>query len=200
MLLRDRVSEAAAALVTAELPASLIDSEADRRRRDLETMLSGRDATLEDYLEATGQSPKQLQRALRDGAEQSVRLDLALRAVAAAEELEPDEADLAASAERAAAGLDLDPAELAERLAGTGGWSALRAERRKDMALDWLMEHVTVTDTEGEPISPEALAAPDPAEASASEAPDDPAEAPAGTDPAAPAAGASGAGGEHATL
>ena len=91
-----------------------------------------------------------------------MRLDLALRAVAEAEALEVDDADLRAEAERTAERMEVDPATLRDRLDRSGGWSTLRAERRKMLALRWLMDNATVTDPDGVPIAAEHLAEPEP--------------------------------------
>lgn len=162
MMLRERLSEAVADLVVAELPEALVDSETDRRLGDLQQVLQGQNGDLEGYLAATGQSVEELREQLREAAERSVRLDLGLRAVADAESLEVDDADLQADAERTAERMELDPAEVRSRLDRGGGWSTLRAERRKAMALDWLMENATVTDPEGAVVDRELLAAPQP--------------------------------------
>ncbi len=158
MLLRERVSEAVAGLVVADLPEALIDGETDRRLADLGEMLANQDSTLDKYLSATDQSEAELREQLRQTAEQSARLDLALRAVADAEALAVDESDLQTEVQSTAERMELDPEEVRARLDRGGGWSTLRADRRKAMALDWLMAHVTVTDPEGKPIARELLA------------------------------------------
>ena len=160
ILLRERVSEAVAGLVVADLPEALIVAEIDRRLDNFDKMLQNQNGTLEGYLEATGQTTEELRDQLREAAEQSVRLDLALRAVADAEALAVDDADLQVEADRTAEHLELDPAEVHDRLDRSGGWSTLRAERRKAMALDWLVDHATVTDPDGAPLARELLRPP----------------------------------------
>ena len=162
MALREKSSEALAGLVVAEVPEALVAAETNRRLDDLHQALQRQDGDLGQYLEAIGQTEEQLREQMREPAEQNVRLDLGLRAVADAQNLEVDDADLAADAERTAERMDLDPAEVRSRLDSSGGWSTLRAERRKEMAFDWLMDHVTVTDLDGAPIAAELLAAPEP--------------------------------------
>lgn len=162
MLLRDRVSEAIAGLVVAEVPEALVEAEIDRRIGDLQQMLAAQEGELEGYLAATGQSIEELRAQLRDAAEQNVRLDLGLRSVADAESLQVDDADLQAEAERTAERMELDPAEVRGRLDRGGGWSTLRAERRKAMALEWLMDNATLTDPDGDPVDRELLAVPAP--------------------------------------
>ena len=162
MLLRERVSEAVAGLVVADLPEALITAEVDRRLGDLQQMLASQNGDLEGYLAATEQTTEELREQMSEGAEKSVRLDLGLRAVADAEALDTDDADLQADADRTAERMELDPAEVRERLDRSGGWSTLRAERRKAMALDWLMDHTTVIDPDGVPVARELLAIPQP--------------------------------------
>ena len=162
MLLRERVSEAVAGLVVADLPEALITAEVDRRLGDLQQMLASQNGDLEGYLAATEQTTEELREQMSEGAEKSVRLDLGLRAVADAEALDTDDADLQADADRTAERMELDPAEVRERLDRSGGWSTLRAERRKAMALDWLMDHATVIDPDGVPVARELLAGPQP--------------------------------------
>ncbi len=58
MAARDKVLEAAAELVPVEPPSTLVDSETRRRVEDLAHRLSHQGATLEQYLEATGQEPR----------------------------------------------------------------------------------------------------------------------------------------------
>ena len=162
MLLREHVSEAVAGLVVADLPEALMTAEVDRRLGDLQQMLASQNGDLEGYLAATGQTTEELREQMSEGAEKSVRLDLGLRAVADAEALDTDDADLQADADRTAERMELDPAEVRERLDRSGGWSTLRAERRKAMALDWLMDHTTVIDPDGVPVARELLAIPQP--------------------------------------
>ena len=158
MLLRERVSEAVADLVVADVPEALISAEVDRRLADLQQVLQGQNGDLEGYLAASGQTAEELREQMSEGAEKNVRLDLGLRAVADAEALDTDDADLQADADRTAERMELDPAEVRDRLDRSGGWSTLRAERRKAMALEWLMDHATVTDTDGAPVARELLA------------------------------------------
>ncbi len=89
MALRNGAVEALVQLVDIEPPAPLVDAEVERRMHDLGHRLEQQRATLEQYLEATGQTEEQVAAGLRESADQSVKADLALRAVAEAEQLEP---------------------------------------------------------------------------------------------------------------
>ena len=64
---RDKVLEAAADLVPIAAPEALVDDETRRRIEDLAHRLSHQDATLEEYLEATGQEPQAFIDEVREG-------------------------------------------------------------------------------------------------------------------------------------
>ena len=100
---REVTDGAVAALVGLAVPEAMIESEAARRLRAIEYDLQMLGRTLEDYFETTGQSEDEFGAELRARAEQAVRLDLALRAVASAEGLEADDDALEAELRRMAA-------------------------------------------------------------------------------------------------
>ena len=81
MALRDKVLDAAADLVPIEAPEALVDNETRRRIEDLAHRLSHQNASLEQYLAATGQEPQAFIDEIRVGAGRAVLADLALRAV-----------------------------------------------------------------------------------------------------------------------
>lgn len=161
MLLRERVSEAVAGLVVADLPETLVASETDGRLEKLQEMLEDHDGDLEGYLAARGLTEEQLRSEVRRDAEASVRLDLGLRAVADAEALEVSDADLAVQADRVAARMELDPEAFRRRLDERGGWSPMRAGYRKELALQWLVKNVALRDPDGGSIAGELLREPE---------------------------------------
>ena len=113
--------EAAADLVPIPAPEVLVDDETRRRVEDLAHRLSHQNATLEQYLEATGQEPQAFIDEVRDGAARAVLADLALRAVVAQEAIEASDDEVDAEVER-----------LAERTRAEGrkGTARSRTERR----------------------------------------------------------------------
>jgi trigger factor len=163
MAVRDEAVKALAELVEDEVPEALVNSEMERRLHDLAHRLEAQGATIQQYLEATGQGQQQLVDDLRGSATEAVKADLALRALAEAEELEVTEDDL-----------DLEIAQLADRMQQPVGalraqleaadqMPAVRSDIRKAKALGWLMEHVEIVDEEGNPIDRDDLQ-PDPVE------------------------------------
>ena len=105
---------------------------------------------------------------LRSGAVDAVKADLALRAVADAEAVEADDAEVEAEIARLAERLGEKPAALRRRLDRGDQLPAVRSDIRKGKALEWLVEHVEIVDEEGRPVD-RALLAPPTVEAENSE-------------------------------
>ena len=179
---REATAGAIAGLVTDEIPEAMVASEIDARRASLTGDLSRRGYELADYLASIGQSPDEFEAGLRLSADRSVKLDLALRAVAAAEGLEADaeavDAELRRAVLVAGNGAEVDAAAEAARLrdalAASGQLSDMRWEISKRTAMEWIVERVELVDPEGAVIDPELLRLPGADDVGApSEAPED---------------------------
>ena len=165
---REAIADAIAGLVTDEVPEAMITSEIDARRESLAGDLSRRGYELDDYLASIGQSQEEFEAGLRFSADRSVKLDLALRAVAAAEGLEADADAVDAGLQRAVLaagnGADFDAAAEAERLRqaleSSGRMSDMRSQISKQSALEWITERVELVDPDGEVVDPELLSLP----------------------------------------
>ncbi|MGH9302059.1 MAG: trigger factor, partial [Acidimicrobiales bacterium] len=93
MTLRSQALEALAQLVAEDIPDSLIAEEVERRLGDLDHRLHDQGATVQQYLAATGMSGDELVVGLKEAAESAVRSDLALRALALAQDMVATEED-----------------------------------------------------------------------------------------------------------
>ena len=158
MALREKTVEAIAGLVDDDdVPEVLVDSEVNERLHDLQHRLEAQKLGLGEYLQATGRTPEDLLAAVRVDAQRAVKADLALRALAEAEELglsdEELDAEIATMAER----METTPAELRRQLDTAGRTGAVRSELRKGKALQWLLDHVELFDEEGNPMSRDDL-------------------------------------------
>lgn len=170
--LRNSTIDALVDLVDIDAPAPLVDAEVQRRVHDLEHRLQSQNATVGEYLEATGQTPEQVVESMREGAAGAVKADLALRAVAENEQMEPTEDDIEAEIARLAEAYGVKPAELRRNLDRADQMPAVRSDWKKSKALEWLLERVEIVDPEGRPVD-RALLEPTPPEdptASADEA------------------------------
>ena len=86
MVLRDRVGEAIAGLVTDDVPDALVDGELQQRLADVQMRMQAQGIDLGTWLAMQNRSPEEFVAELRTTAETAARLDLALRAVAEREE------------------------------------------------------------------------------------------------------------------
>jgi len=152
MALREKVGEALAELVADDIPEALVNGEMQERLQDLAMRLQAQGMTLEQWLSMSGRTQDDFVAELRDTAAQAVKVDLALRAVVDAEEVEADEDELDAEYAQVAARLELDAATVRREFESADQVSAIRSDIKKRKALDWLVESVTIVDDEGAPI------------------------------------------------
>ena len=123
--------------LSTEMPEALVRSRMADMMRNMIESLSARGMEMSDYLRLTGQSADEIVQTLRPQAEDSVAKDLALEAVADAEQIEiTDEMIDSFIREQATQGGD-DPDELVSRLMGDPATlTALRIDLRMQKALD----------------------------------------------------------------
>jgi trigger factor len=158
MALREKTVEAVAELVDdGDVPEVLVDAEVNERLHDLQHRLEAQKLGLGEYLQATGRTPDDLIAAVRVDAQRAVKADLALRALAEAEELTLSEDELDSEMATMAQRMETTPTELRRQLDTAGRTGAVRSELRKGKALQWLLDHVELFDEEGNPISRDDL-------------------------------------------
>ncbi len=146
-------------LVDDAIPEALIESELQERVHDLAHRLEDRHMTVEQFLRASGQDEEALMAGLRAGAERSVKADLALRALADAEDLQVTDEELDQYFAAMAAQTGLDSSQVRDRIDRSGRLPAVRSEQRKAKAVTWLLDHVELVDENGNPIDRTALQA-----------------------------------------
>ena len=173
MVLRDEAQKQIADLVEGPVPDAMISGAIADRMQELGSGLQQRNMTIEEWLEATGQEPASFIGELRDDAERGVRLDLALRAVAAAESLEADDDDIDGELERMAATDGRSAAQLREVIADTDGLAHLSSAICKSKALQWAIEAATLIGPDGDTIERSALELPTADDAGGTDGTDD---------------------------
>jgi trigger factor len=155
---RDSVLVALSELVsTADVPESLVQDETNERLHDLGHRLEQQKLNLDTFLQVTNQSPDQLLETLREDAARAVRIDLALRALAREENLEPTEEEIEEELATTAESMNVSTDLLRSNLRDTGRVVTFRSEVAKMKASRWLNEHVTFIDPEGVEIDPSLL-------------------------------------------
>jgi trigger factor len=157
MALQQKTAEALVELVTEEIPDQLVAEELRERIHDLNHRLDSQGMSLGQFLGATGRGEQEFLDELRAGALESVKVDLALRSLVEAEDIEitDEELDeeLAAMGER----LEMDVDEVRDQLERAGRLAAVRSDRRKAKAMRWLIDHVELVDEDGKPVSRDDL-------------------------------------------
>jgi trigger factor len=147
---RDAVLRALSELVSEDVvPDVLVQAETNERLRDLGHRLEQQKLNLETFLQVTNQNSDQLLETLRADAVRAVRVDLALRALVRAEELEPTDEEIDEELETTAAAMKVTADLLRTNLRDTGRVINFRSEVAKMKASRWLTENVTYVDPDG---------------------------------------------------
>ncbi len=152
MLARDLIAKAIGDLIEIELPEELIESEIDRRIRDLEMRLNSQGLELDKYLEATGGEIEAIREDFRETAEVSARIDLGLRAVAHVEYLDEEEEAFENYLEKMATQMQMKAEELHDALKQSGRLIDVRADIAKEAALQWIFDRVKLLDEDGNQV------------------------------------------------
>jgi trigger factor len=154
MAMREKIFEAAAALVPEDVPETLVNNEMERRLHDVAHRLEeqGIRMTIPQYLAATGQDQQEFVDNVRVGAIEAVRADLALRAVIVQEEIAATDDEVDAEVDRLAEQLGEKPAKVRKDLERRGVIEAVRSDIARGKALAFLMDHAEVVDADGEPV------------------------------------------------
>jgi trigger factor len=150
--LAEKTTEALVLLVEDEAPSTLVDQEVQHRLQDLAMRLQAQGISIEQWLQASGKAPDELTTELRGTAAEAVKVDLALRAVADAEQIECDDDDLDAELEQVAQRVGEKADRLRTQFERGGQLPAVRSDIRKRKALDWLLERVEIVDEDGQPL------------------------------------------------
>jgi trigger factor len=152
MALRESTGEALARLVEEEIPDALVNHELNHRAQDLALRLQAQGLTAEQWMAITGKSSDEVTAELREAAEVSAKVDLALRAVADAEQIECTDDDLDAELTQVAERVGQRTDKVRAEFERGGQLSAVRSDVRKRKALDWLLERVEIVDEDGHAI------------------------------------------------
>lgn len=160
MALRQSTAEALADLVEIDVPEAMVEAELQQRIQDLAMRLDAQGMDMEQYMAATGADSEQMFGDLRVAAEVAARVDLALRAVVEAEGIEIDDDELAAELGEISERVGQDIEEVEATLRESDQIGAVRSDLAKNKALEWLLDQVTVVDTDGDPIDPQLLVVP----------------------------------------
>lgn len=156
---RARLATELAKLVEIDAPESMVSVEFQSRLQSMSSQLAQSGIAMEDYLRIMGKEPDSFATELRDAAQEGVLVDLALRAVVAAEGLEATDAELEAEIAQFLGDSDISVEDGTAQLRDAGQLSAVRSEVANRKAMEWLVKHAEVVDPDGLAI-PEHLLSP----------------------------------------
>jgi len=146
------LTEALTGLVDADAPDSMVQSEMQSQLQNMARQLQGQGIDFEAWMSATGQDPQQMLESTRPQAERAVKADLALRAVALAEDLDASDDDIEMEYARMAMQFGQKAKEIRKIYERNDAVPELVSEIRKSKAMDWLLHHVEMADHEGHVI------------------------------------------------
>jgi trigger factor len=152
------MAELASQIADADVPPALVETESAERFREFQQTLERAKMSYEQFFNFTHQDPTEFADQLREEAQRGAKVDLALRAVAVQESLAPTDEQLEEELERLAVSVRRTPKKLRDELERGGRMGALRGEKAKSLAADFVMEHVTYVDPTGAEIDAELLA------------------------------------------
>jgi len=147
--LRDRALEALMQAVDIELPDQLLDRETESRVESARRRAEQQGATLEQVLQGSGVEELRFRADARGHAERAIRADLALEAVARAEEMTVSRAELDAAIKALAERMGRSPKQVRDSLEATGQITTLAGDIIRDRALDLVIEHAEVVEEPG---------------------------------------------------
>ena len=160
--MRENTATALAGLVEEPVPDSMINGEMSEQLQQLAMRLQGQGMNLETWMQMTGQDPESFTGELREAAERSAKVDLALRSIAEKETISVDDTDVDEELERMAEQFQTSPSELRQQIEDQGdGLGPIQAEISKRKALEWLVSEVKLVDEDGNPVEREDLELPD---------------------------------------
>jgi trigger factor len=149
---RERALDALLARVDIPLPEDLVDREIAGRRQSLADRLERSGNTMEEYLEAIGSTPGQLDEQFAEDARRNVKAGFILDKLAADEELGVSQEELAGYVTEQAYRMGVPPDRLAKELSERGQLAAVAADVLRGNALTLLAERAKVTDESGREV------------------------------------------------
>ena len=144
-----KLTEALVELVDVEPPESMVQAEQQNQVQNMARQLQMQGIDLQAWMSATGQELPQMLENAKPQAEQAVKADLALRAVAEAEDLEVTDDDIEMEYARMAMQFGQKAKEIRKVYEQNDAVPELMAGIRKSKAMDWLLHHVEMVDHEG---------------------------------------------------
>ncbi|MFL6239242.1 MAG: trigger factor [Actinomycetes bacterium] len=157
MQARDRTIEALLGGTEVPLPENVVAEEVEWRQQSFGAQLQQAGLTKEQYFDFEQRTQDDVDKEIAQGAQQSVKAQFVLDAIADREQIQVTEAELGEQIVRRASRAGLAPDDYARRLVDSGGVAGLLGETRRAKALAHVLEQAVVTDASGRPVDLDAL-------------------------------------------
>ena len=154
---RDKVLEALLEVTEVPLPEAVVAAEVETRKHDAVHAFDHDDARFNEWLTEQGQTAEEFDAELRTAAEQAVKTQLVLDAVADAEQVQVNDAELSERIVYQAQRFGISPDEYVQRAQQAGQLGAIFADVRRGKALASVVRQATVTDASGNTVDLEEL-------------------------------------------
>lgn len=136
--LRDTAVEKAAANAEVEIPEVLVKNEVNRMIQEFEQRLQMQGMNLDLYFQFSGQDENALREQMKEEAQNRVKVNLTLEAIAKAENLEATDEDVDAELAKMAEMYNMDVNMIKQALGGVEG---IKADLQLKKAVDFLVEN-----------------------------------------------------------
>ena len=154
---RDKVLEALLEVTEVPLPEAVVAAEVETRKHDAVHAFDHDDDRFNEWLTEQGQTVEEFDAELRTAAEQAVKTQLVLDAVADAEQVQVNDAELSERIVYQAQRFGISPDEYVQRAQQAGQLGAIFADVRRGKALASVVRQATVTDASGNTVDLEEL-------------------------------------------
>jgi trigger factor len=154
-----RALEALAERMEGDAPEAMVTAQRDRMLREFFNNLQQDGVSLKEYVSSSGVDPERIQADIEAEARKRVRHELALEALFRMQGLEVTDADIDAELADIASSADKTAEELRASWEEAGILAVLQEQVMQRKAVDWLLDHVEMTDE-----TPETSAATAPAD------------------------------------
>jgi len=151
------LNDALAELVEIEVPEPMVAADLNQRVQGTIQQFQAQGIDFEQWMQATGQDPESFVEGMRGQSEQAVKVDLALRAIAVAENIDVTDDELEREYARMAMQYSQKAKEIRRAYEQNDAVSELIGQISKSKAFDVLVHSATYVDEDGNEIDSDSL-------------------------------------------
>jgi trigger factor len=154
---RDRILKILIDTTEVPLPTAIVDSEFESRKHEALHAFEYNEARLGQWLEQQGHTAEQFDTDLRNAAQETVKAQLLLDAIADTEDVSVTDNELSERIMYQAQRQGISPNDYALQLQEAGGLGTVYADVRRGKALAAVLSQAAITDASGNPVDIDSL-------------------------------------------